>query len=138
MVVAGCGHLWQTLTTPVPAAPRDVYACAIAQATGMGYKVVVDTVHREQRDVEATKVLPRSAMGADPNEFSRKDVMSIIVTSASSDGSSTMRVVAGTVSTLQDRRGPTDVNEPVGLNVRTDADSLIARCGVANPPAAKT
>jgi hypothetical protein len=104
----------------------------------MGYKVVVDTVHREQRDVEATKVLPRSAMGADPNEFSRKDVMSIIVTSASSDGSSTMRVVAGTVSTLQDRRGPTDVNEPVGLNVRTDADSLIARCGVANPPAAKT
>jgi hypothetical protein len=138
IIVAGCGHLWQTSTTPVPASPSDVYACAIAQAKGMGYKVVVDTVHREQRDVEASKVLPRSSMGADPNEFSRKDVMSIIVSSASSDGHSTMRVVAGTVSTVQDRRGPTDVDEPAGVNVRSDADSLIARCGVANPPAAKT
>ena len=74
----------------------------------MGYKVVVDTVHRDQRDVEASKVLPRSSMGADPNEFTRKDVMSIIVSSAASDGQSTMRVVAGTVSTVQDRRGPTE------------------------------
>ena len=138
IAVAGCGHLWQTSTTPVPAAPRDVYACAIAQATALGYKVVVDTVHREQRDVEASKVLPRSAIGSDPNEFSRKDVISVVVSSASSDGNSTMRVVAGTVATVNDRRGPTDVDEPVGVNVRTDADSLIARCGVANPPAAKT
>jgi hypothetical protein len=137
-MVAGCGHLWQTSTTPVPAAPSDVYACAVAQAKGMGYKVVVDTVHRDQRDVEASKVLPRSSMGADPNEFSRKDVMSIIVSSAGTDGKSAMRVVAGTVATIQDRRGPTDVDQPVGVNVRSDADSLIARCGVANPPAAKT
>jgi hypothetical protein len=138
VAAAGCGHLWQTSTTPVPAPPRDVYACAVAQATALGYKVVLDTVHREQRDVEATKVLPRSAMGSDPNEFSRKDVMSIVVSSAGSDGNSTMRVVAGTVATEQDRRGPTDVDQPVGVNVRADADSLIARCGVANPPGPKT
>jgi hypothetical protein len=133
--LAGCGHLWQTSTTPVPAPARDVYACAVAQATALGYKVVVDTVHREQRDVEASKVLPRSEMGSDPNEFTRKDVISVIVSSAASGGNSSMRVTAGTIATIEDRRGPTDVDQPVGLNVRTDADSLIARCGVANPPA---
>lgn len=103
----------------------------------MGYKVVVDTVHRDQRDVEASKVLPRSNAGANPNEYSRKDVLSIIVSGAA-DGTSTMRVVAGTVSVDENRRGPTDVNEPADANAISDADSLIARCGVANPPASKT
>jgi hypothetical protein len=137
IVLAGCGHLWQTSTRPVPAPARDVYACAIAQATGMGYKVVVDTVHRDQRDVEASKVLPRSNAGANPNEYSRKDVLSIIVSGAA-DGTSTMRVVAGTISIDENRRGPTDIDEPVDANAMSDADSLIARCGVANPPTSKT
>jgi hypothetical protein len=137
-LLAGCGHLWQTSTTPVPAGSRDVYACARTQATAMGYKVVVDTVHREQREIEASKQLPRGSVGADPNEFDRKDVMSIFVRSAASDGNSTIRVVAGTVSRVNDRRGPTDVDEPAGANVRADADSLVARCGVANPPADKS
>jgi hypothetical protein len=137
IVLAGCGHLWRTSTTPVPAPARDVSACAIAQATGMGYKVVVDTAHRDERDVEASKALPRSSMGANPNEYSRRDVLSIIVRDAA-DGKSTMRVVAGTISVDENRRGPTDINEPANANVVADADSLIARCGVANPPAAKT
>jgi hypothetical protein len=103
----------------------------------MGYKVVVDTAHRDQRDVEASKALPRSSMGANPNEYSRRDVLSIIVSDAA-DGKSSMRVVAGTISVDENRRGPTDINEPANANVVADADSLIARCGVANPPAAKT
>lgn len=103
----------------------------------MGYKVVVDSVHRAQRDVEATKVLPRSNAGANPNEYSRRDVMSIIVSRAG-DGSSSMRVVAGTISIDENRRGPTDINEPADANVVADADSVVARCGVANPPASKT
>ena len=137
MLVAGCGHLWQTTTRPVPASARDVSACAIAQATGMGYKVVVDTVHREQRDVEATKVLSQKAQGADPLEYNRRDVLSIILSGAG-DGQSSMRVVAGTLSIEENRRGPTDVHEPASYNVLADADSLIARCGVANPPVTKS
>jgi hypothetical protein len=137
VVLAACGHLWQTSTTPVPAPARDVSVCAIAQATAMGYKVVVDTVHRDQRDVEATKVLPRSNAGANPNEYSRRDVMSIIL-SGTTDGKSSLRVTAGTISIDENRRGPTDVNEPADANVIADADSLVARCGVANPPGAKT
>jgi hypothetical protein len=137
IVLGACGHLWQTTTRPVPAPARDVSTCAIAQATGMGYKVVVDTVHRDQRDVEASKVLPRSNAGANPNEYSRKDVLSVIVSGAA-DGTSSMRVVAGTISIDENRRGPTDINEPADANAIADADSLIARCGVANPPASKS
>jgi hypothetical protein len=137
ILLTACGHLWQTSTTPVPAAARDVSACAIAQSTSMGYKVVVDSVHRAQRDVEATKVLPRSNAGANPNEYSRRDVMSIIVSRAG-DGNSSMRVTAGTISIDENRRGPTDINEPADANVIADADSLVARCRVANPPVSKS
>jgi hypothetical protein len=137
ILVAGCGHLWQTTTRPVPAPARDVSACAIAQATSMGYKVVVDTVHREQRDVEATKGLSQKAQGADALEFTRRDVISIILSGAG-DGQSSMRVVAGTISIEETRRGPTDTHEPASYDVLADADSLIARCGVANPPGAKS
>jgi hypothetical protein len=104
----------------------------------MGYKVVLDTVHREQRDLEASKTLPRSGVGADPNEYDRKDILSIIVTGAPSDAGSSMRVVAGTVGIEENRRGPTDVDEPAGVKVLADADSVIARCRVASPPTTKT
>jgi hypothetical protein len=134
--LAACGHLWQTTTTPTPAPAPDVYACAVVQVTAMGYKVVSDTVHREQRDLEASKTLPRGSVGADPNEYDRKDVLSIIVTGSGSG--STMRVVAGTVGIEENRRGPTDVDEPAGVNVLADADSVVARCRVASPPTTKT
>jgi len=130
--LAGCGHLWQVSTLPAAAPPRDVYACAIAQATRLGYKVVSDTAHREQRDLEASKAFEHP--GPETTEYSRKDLLSVIVTSKGSDSVSTMRVTAGSMSRQETRRGPTDVTEPATVDVRADADTVIARCRVAAPP----
>ena len=130
--LVGCGQLSRVSTVPAPAPPRDVYACAVAQAIKLGYKAVGDTIHREQRDLEASKTLKHG--GPESTEYSRKDVLSVIVTSKGSDSVSTMHVTAASISTQETRRGPTDVTEPASVDVRADADSVIARCSVASPP----
>ena len=130
--LAGCGRLWPVSTTPTPAAPRDVFACAAAQATTLGYKVVVDTVHRGERALQATKVLGRRELGPDPNEYSRRDQMSISV--IRTDNGSVLRVTAGTLAIEEGRRGPTDIDEPASVDVIAAADTVIARCRVSSPP----
>jgi len=83
---------------------------------------------REQRDLEASKTLPRGSVGADPNEYDRKgcavDHRDWIGTGSDDAG----------VAVGGDRRKtprPTDVDEPAGVNVlRRRGTRLVARCRV--------
>ena len=132
VVLGACGTLWPVVTAPSPAPPSDVFACAVAQARKLKYKVVADSSDSTRRLLQATRELPQSEKGPDPTEVSREDVMSIRVLG---DGTgSTLRVQAGTLSKTETRRGPTDVTDPANHGVRADADSLLARCRTASPP----
>jgi hypothetical protein len=133
LLVIACGHLWFTSTTPVPAPPRDVYACVLAQAIDLGYKTVVDTGNPGRRNLGATKELPLAQRGPDPTVLTRSDKLTILVQRDESGGASSLKVTAGTISRHNDRRGFTEVNESANPQVRHDADAIVAHCRTASP-----
>lgn len=133
LLVVACGTLWPTTTTPVPAPPRDVYACLLGQAIDLGYKTVVDTGNPGRRNLDATKELPLADRGPDPTVLTVSDKLTILVLRDETGRASTLKVTAGTISRHNDRRGVTDVNESARSQVRQDADALVAHCRTASP-----
>lgn len=134
LTLLACGHLWATSTTPVPAAPRDVYACVLAQVTDLGYKTVVDTGNPGRRNLDASRELSLAERGPDPTVLTRRDVLQVLVTRDESGASSTLRITAGTISRHNDRRGITEVNEAVNPKPRHDAEAIATHCRTAPAP----
>jgi hypothetical protein len=107
------------------ATPTDSFACAAAQAKQVGYQLTPD---RARREFEADKTLPLRDLGPDMTEHSRRNVLVVVVSPTQSGQGSTLTVRAETISMQESRRGMTDVSMPASPTVRTDADTLLARC----------
>jgi hypothetical protein len=72
--------------------------------------------------------MPLRDLGPDVTEHSRRNVLAVAVSPAQSGQGSTLTVRAETISMQETRRGMTDVSVPASPTVRTDADTLLARC----------
>jgi hypothetical protein len=123
-----CVSLWPASRVTVSATPADVLACASAQAKQLGYHVGPDTTHGS---LTAKRTLPSKDLGPDVTEYSRQDVLAVSARPVRATGGSTVTIQAETISVQG--RGIADAPITASLEVRADADTVLARCRHAAP-----
>lgn len=128
LTVAACGAtLWPTTKVQTKSYAPDLYGCAAASARALKYKLVSnDSASR----FEARRNYSQRAEGPDVDEYNRADVLTVEIVRARNDstGATTLKVQAGTISTHETKRGPTEDPEYASDAVKKDAQTLVTRC----------
>jgi len=126
LVLAGCsGSLAWTLRAPARAAPvSETFACAEQELRAMGYRSTA--FDRDAGQLVAQKVDPNARRG----HVTFRRVLDRIEVEASAQE---LIVRARTVLEFESRRGPTEEEESASAVARTDARTLVERCGMPAP-----
>jgi len=128
LAAAACaGTLWPTTKVQTKSFAPDLYGCAAASARALKYKL---TSNDSASRFEARRNYSLRAEGPDVDEYNRADVLTVEIVKARNDstGATTLKVQAGTLSTHETKRGPTDEPEYASDAVKKDAQTLITRC----------
>ena len=124
----GCGAtLWPTTKVQTKSYAPDLYGCAAASARALKYKL---TSNDSASRFEARRTYSLRAEGPDVDEYGRADVLTVEIVKARNDstGATTLKVQAGTLSTHETKRGPTDEPEYASEAVKKDAQTIVTRC----------
>jgi hypothetical protein len=128
VTVIACGAtLWPTTKVQTKSFAPDLYGCAAASARALKYKLISnDSASR----FEARRNYSQKAAGPEVDEYNRADVITVEIVKARNDttGGTTLKVQAGTLSTHETKRGPTDDPEYASDAVKKDAQTIITRC----------
>jgi hypothetical protein len=128
VTLVACGAtLWPTTKVQTKSFAPDLYGCAAASARALKYKM---TSNDSASRFEARRNYSLRAEGPDVDEYNRADVLTVEIVKARNDttGGTTLKVQAGTISTHETKRGPTDEPEYASDAVKKDAQTLITRC----------
>ena len=128
VTVAACGAtLWPTTKVPTKSFAPDLYGCATASARALKYKL---TSNDSASRFEARRNYSQRQEGPDVDEYNRADVLTVEIVKARNDstGGTTLKVQAGTLSTHETKRGPTEEPEYASDAVKKDAQTIITRC----------
>ena len=131
LAVAACGAtLWPTTKVQTKSFAPDLYGCAAASARALKYKMVSnDSSDR----FEARRQYSLRGEGPDVDETGRADVLTVEIVKSRNDstGTTTLKVQAGTLSTHETKRGPTEDPEYASDAVKKDAQTIVTRCASA-------
>ena len=128
LVVAGCAAtLWPTTKVQTKSYAPDLYGCAAASARALKYKLVSND---SSVRFEARRNYSQRQEGPEVDEYNRADVLTVEIVRARNDstGATTLKVQAGTLSTHETKRGPTEDPEYASDAVKKDAQTLVTRC----------
>jgi hypothetical protein len=128
LAVAACGAtLWPTTKVQTKSYAPDLYGCAAASARALKYKLVSND---SSARFEARRNYSQKAEGPDVDEYNRADVLTVEIVKSRNDstGTTTLKVQAGTLSTHETKRGPTDDLEYASDAVKKDAQTIVTRC----------
>lgn len=128
LVVAACaGSLWPTTRVQTKSFAPDLYGCAAASARALKYKLVSND---SSVRFEARRNYSQRQEGPEVDEYNRADVLTVEIVRARNDstGATTLKVQAGTLSTHETKRGPTEDPEYASDAVKKDAQTIVTRC----------
>ena len=128
LVVAACaGTLWPTTKVQAKSYAPDLYGCAAASARALKYKLVSND---SSVRFEARRNYSLRNEGPDVDEYNRADVLTVEIVKSRNDstGTTTLKVQAGTLSTHETKRGPTEDPEYASDAVKKDAQTIVTRC----------
>jgi hypothetical protein len=126
---AACGAtLWPTTAVKTHSFEPDLYGCAAASARSLKYQLVSNDSGGGR--FEARRKYSLKAEGPEVDEYGRADVLTVQIVTANRDttGAAMLKVQAGTLSTHETRRGPTEDPEYAYDAVKKDAQTLVTRC----------
>lgn len=129
LAVAGCGAtMWPTTKVQTKSYAPDLYGCAAASARALKYSLVSNDSGSGR--FEARRKYSLRAEGPDVDEYERADVLTVDIIKSRNDstGTTTLKVQAGTLSTHETKRGPTEDPEYASPEVKKDAQTIVTRC----------
>jgi len=129
LAVAACGAtLWPTTKVQTKSFAPDLYGCAAASVRALKYSLVSNDSSGGR--FEARRKYSLKQEGPDVDEVGRADVLTVEIVKARNDssGTTTLKVQAGTLSTHETKRGPTEDPEYASPAVKQDAQTVVTRC----------
>ncbi len=129
LAVAACGAtLWPTTKVLTKSYAPDLYGCAAASARALKYSRVSNDSSGGR--FEARRKYSLKSNGPDVDEYERADDLTVDIVKSLNDstGTTTLKVQAGTLSTHETKRGPTEDPEYASPAVQKDAQTLVTRC----------
>ena len=129
LAVAACGaSLWPTTKVQTKSYAPDLYGCAAASVRALKYSLISND--SEGGRFEARRKYSLKGEGPDVDEIGRADVLIVEMVKARNDssGTTTLKVQAGTLSTHETKRGPTEDPEYASPAVKKDAQTIVTRC----------